>query len=143
MSKEHLNYLRRKTADEAELWAADRIEELERELSEPVILSEWQQLLQEREKLADRIEELERAVEFQKKAWTADLAENDALRADNARLNEQLADVTAESDELKADAVRYRWLKRYEKQNWSGFTTNMRHKEWDSAIDAAIANGEK
>lgn len=29
MSKEHLNYLRRKTADEAELWAADRIEELE------------------------------------------------------------------------------------------------------------------
>ena len=31
MSKEHLNYLRRKTADEAELWAADRIEELERE----------------------------------------------------------------------------------------------------------------
>ena len=61
MSKEHLNYLRRKTADEAELWAADRIEELERELSEPVILSEWQQLLQEREKLADRIEELEAA----------------------------------------------------------------------------------
>ena len=27
----HMNYLRRKTADEAELWAADRIEELERE----------------------------------------------------------------------------------------------------------------
>ena len=34
MSKEHLNYLRRKTADEAELWAADRIEELERENNE-------------------------------------------------------------------------------------------------------------
>jgi len=27
----HMNYLRRKTADEAELWAADRIEKLERE----------------------------------------------------------------------------------------------------------------
>ena len=34
MSKEHLNYLRRKTADESELWAADRIEELERERNE-------------------------------------------------------------------------------------------------------------
>lgn len=49
----------------------------------------------------------------------------------------------AKRDELKADAMRYRWLKQYEKQNWSGFTTNMRHKEWDSAIDAAIAKGEK
>lgn len=39
---------------------------------------------------ADRIEELERAVEFQKKAWAADLAENDALLADNARLREAL-----------------------------------------------------
>ena len=27
--KQHLNYLRRKTADESELWAADRIEQLE------------------------------------------------------------------------------------------------------------------
>ena len=30
----HMNYLRRKTADEAELWAADRIEQLEREAAE-------------------------------------------------------------------------------------------------------------
>ena len=32
MSKDHMNYLRRKTADETERWAADRIEQLEAEV---------------------------------------------------------------------------------------------------------------
>ena len=34
MTAQHMNYLRRKTADESELWAADRIEQLEAERAE-------------------------------------------------------------------------------------------------------------
>lgn len=34
LTKRHLDYLRRKTADEAELWAANRIEQLEAERDE-------------------------------------------------------------------------------------------------------------
>ena len=34
MTAKHMNYLRRKTADEAELWAANRIEQLESERDE-------------------------------------------------------------------------------------------------------------
>lgn len=68
--------------------AADRIEELELLIAADTGTEGAVANLQ------GRVEELERVVEFQRKAWTADLAENDALQADNAELVAALSRLT-------------------------------------------------
>lgn len=64
--------------------AADRIEELELLIAADTGTEGAVANLQ------GRVEELERVVKFQRKAWTADLAENNALQADIERLREAL-----------------------------------------------------
>lgn len=42
--------------------AADRIEELERQLNQPVVMSEWQTLVQERDQLREQVKMLRETV---------------------------------------------------------------------------------
>lgn len=86
MSKEaHMNYLRRKTADEAELWAADRIEELEAERDEYRIKHEV--ACSTLELVKERRDAVQRALAAQCK---------------------HTKDLEAERDELLALVIRYR-----------------------------------
>ena len=82
MTAQHLNYLRRKTADESELWAADRIEQLEaacsglrvlltaaRSFVKIVHVQQSEAHLSEAEGIHDLIVKIEEAIANGEKRW--------------------------------------------------------------------------
>lgn len=91
MSKEHMNYLRRKTADEAELWAADRIEELEDTVNHLILESTgWMNAASFHRQKADQLRELP---ELDAKA--AEIAEQVAFDAGAASRDAEIAELVA------------------------------------------------
>ena len=129
--KQHLNYLRRKTADESELWAADRIEALERQLAardkQIVMLREAidrqpytmdKQVCEALAATEDDLVEMVRKTGSQQSVMDRMLQEIQFLRDhEGGPMDEEVIDILRgnvaslerQRDELKADAVRYRW----------------------------------
>ena len=137
--KQHLNYLRRKTADESELWAADRIEQLGHNYASLI-----QAFDEMKELAAQRLQVMrEQEAEIERLKLTPPDRRED-LRCVISDLCAQVREAERQRDELKADAVRYRWLRDNPwDEELTAVITYHRNALFDSAIDAAIVATRK
>ena len=145
--KQHLNYLRRKTADESELWAADRIEQLEAENKR---LREELAALKAQEPVAwIDVGDL-RGVCNGNGGWVHPEDQGRMVPLYAAPVpSAEVERLTAQRDELLADAERYRWFRIHLHDPDALTDLCMRAgneptpEELDAAIDAAIAAAAK